>query len=279
MRSPRCVHALLFASVVLGVMSSGCRSNPEAAGTTAAPPVTARPSTVSTAPASAAPAPGKEVEEVKQMLADLQNVKDMDQMADFFTNESAAAFGIVMMIPVAMMAAFEDMGANMAKEMGKSLGANPSAQPPPKPQSGLKIKADLEATLKKYGLTDKADPNDPQTMAKLNTRGRDFLRDMFGLMDKLDKNKSAGDKGVSMTKPKVPINLDDVTYKVLSPTRVDLERKDHKEEKAEARWEDGRWRLHIGDLKTLMQQNKMKMNGMSGMGLGGAPTGTPNSKP
>src|SRR5207247_4786035 len=108
------------------------------------------------------------------------------------------------------------------------------------------------------------------------------------MLDTLDQNKKPGQKGgntpiagqsgdvsFNIHKSDLPFKFEDVKFKLLSPTRVEmtnLDPKDKKEQKAEARWEDGRWRLHIGDLKTLLEQNKIE-----GMKL--QPPGTEVGKP
>jgi hypothetical protein len=200
------------------------------------------------------------------MIMEMRSIKSPDQMPEFFTNESAAAMGMVMMIPVAMMAAFEDMGSQMGAQLGKLGGQGQATQTPPASQTP-KVKAELEATLKKYGISQDVKPDDKQAMAAVTSRGREFFRDMMGLLTKLDKK---GGSGFNMDPKKGP-DPEDATYEVLGPTRVKITQKNPKDkmlENAEARFEDGRWRLHIGGFEELMKQAGPAMGGMPG-GPGG----------
>ncbi len=243
----------------------GCKAK---SNVVAVPAVTSGTTTTIILPTKAAPTAGQEVAEVKAMISEMKNIKDIRAMSEFFTNESAAALGMVMMIPVAMMASFEEMGGQMATEMGKLGGGQAQA---PKPSTGPKIKAELEATMKKYGLSDKTQPNDKQAMAALSSRGREFFSDMTGLLEKMDKN-GKGKSGFDMSGSKAP-KPEDATYEVLSPTRVKVTPKNPKEkmmEKMEARFEDGRWRLHFGGFEELMEKSGMRNMG-GGMGMGAPP--------
>ena len=256
------VGVIATAVVIAGVpLVNGCKSKPSDT-------VVVTGTSTSNLLRKTAPTAGQEVAEVKAMMAEMKNIKDIQSMSEFFTNESAAALGMVMMIPVMMMASFEDMGGQMAAEMGKLGGGQ--AQPP-KPSTGPKIKGELEAMLKKYGLSDKTQPNDKQAMAALSSRGREFFSDMTGLLQKMDKT-GKGKSGFDMSGNKAP-NPEDAAYEVLSPTRVKVTPINPQEkmmEKMEARFEDGRWRFHFGNIEELMQKSGMGNMG-GGMGMGAPP--------
>ena len=98
--------------------------------------------TTRTTPNQAGPTAGNEVAEVKQMLSDMKNIKDIKQFPEYLTNESAAGMGMMMMIPVALVAGFEDMGGQFG-QMNKQMGGQ--AQAPKMP----KIKTDFEARVRK----------------------------------------------------------------------------------------------------------------------------------
>ena len=257
-RFSRISRGAMAAAVVLAgaPFAGGCQMKPSGAAVTTS-------ASKSSLPTKAAPTAGQEVAEVKALMGEMKNMKDIQEMSEFLTNESAAALGIVMTIPLLFVSAMEDMGGQMAAEMSKLGGGQAQA---PKPSSGPKIKAELEATMKKYGLSDKTQPDDKQAMAALTSRGREFFRDMTSLLAKMDKN-GKGKSGFDMSGNKTP-DPEDATYEVLTPTRVKVTPRDPKDkmmEKMEARFEDGRWRFHFGGIEDLMKEGMGKMGGGMGM--------------
>jgi hypothetical protein len=172
------------------------------------------------------PTPGREIRDVEKMLAGLERVKDMRGLVDALTNESAASLGL-------FVAAFAGVGAGLAEEMAGS------DDKPPEPAT--QIARDLEALVKRYGIDDAEDHE--SAVKRLGSRGRQFFRDVLAIVPPDAKDKDRDDK------TPVP-DPSRVRYEVIGPTRVDIIPLDEPEKRVEARWEDGRWRLHFGTLQS-----------------------------
>jgi hypothetical protein len=217
---------------------------------------------------------GGEVESVKAMLKKMSEQKDLASLAPYFSNRSAAAMGMVMMIPLTMMVAFADMGQQMGQSLGKAIGGD-SAKPSPPPAPSKKVqamKADMDALAKKYDL--KGSKPDKEEMKKFESRGREFMTDIGLLFDKMSKSeggkaKMSGAKPEEFTK-----KLEDVDFKVVSPTEVKLiqKKKGKDDMPAKAIVEDGAWRLDFGGIEELAKHGKSAPGGGPGPFLGASPT-------
>ena len=159
----------------------------------------------------------------KGALRRMERAKTAAQRADCLTNETAAMMGT-------MMAMFPMMEYGMAESFGQAprLSARQKAE-----------RAQFQALVRRYGL-DKMQDKGPESREgrRLVARGRRFLVDMEGFLARTGKMTPGKDKSASSPEA--------YRYKVLSPTRVALrDPKKPKEAPAEARWEDGAWRLHL----------------------------------
>jgi hypothetical protein len=225
--------------------------------------------------------PGGEVEAVKAMLTKMSESKDLKDIGPYLSNRTAAAFGLVLMIPLGMVIAFSEMGQGMAQGLGKALGGNDAkATPPPPPDKNLtELKADLDALGKKYGMDNKK--NDPEDAKKIEAKGREFFGDVAGLFAKLEKSEVGKGKMDSPKTKDLVKDINDVELTVVSPTEVKITSKTKKDEPARAIVEDGAWRLDMGG----MDEFAKHMGGSKGtpapvpIPVGGAGTAPGPGKP
>jgi hypothetical protein len=227
-------------------------------------------------PAVAAGGAGTEVEAAKETFRKVSAVKDMSEMASYLTNRSAAVFGVILMIPISLMTSMEEMGSSF-ENMGKDPNA-PAA--PAAPKKASPFKAEFETITQKYGIKDMQSGPDPAAMKNLEARGRELMRDLALLMEKIEKSgKSTGEKSKPDVLQKGP---DDFEYTVVSPTRVRIVPKEKPKpgQPSEAFLvvEDGRWRLDFGGMEDM--QKAMNAGApssspppSSGVGGGMAPPG------
>ena len=251
----------LAAALVSGSILAGCHGSSGVAQS---------PGTPGNQPGVQVGQPGGEVAAVKETLRQMSTAKTLGEIGPYLSNRSAAALGMVLLIPVGLIVAFADMGDQFAK-MAPSGGSKPAAPSQDKKLQDIKaLKTDFESVMKKYGVDEKKGGGEDQTK-KVESRGREFFADMAGLIDKL--GKTTGDKSSSMDmKPdKLVKDIDKMEYKVVSPTEVAIVDKDKPDQKAKAVVEDGKWRIDFGGMEDL---GKMMNGGKGGAnqfgGAGGA---------
>jgi hypothetical protein len=214
------------ASAALSVViltASGCgKESPTAS--------TASPSGSGSAPASSSVSvgqPGEEVAAVKQMLQKFAKIKSPAEFADYLSNESAALFGIVMLLPLSFAAAMESQG-------GKT---------------DSQTKTEIETVLKRYGLNDMSSAPTPEQEKRLIGQGRQLMADVGALLERMSKSRKS--EGFKIDETKLPKELENLTFEVVSPTEVKITPKDPKERAMKAIVEEGKWRLHIGGMDEL----------------------------
>jgi hypothetical protein len=214
-------------------------------------------------PASAQ-APGDPVAGAKGLIQKLIGMKKPTEMGEVFTNDSAAAMGLMMTMFVGMASAMGDMG-------------GPGGAKSTKPNPLKSIGADLEKILPKYGLNKNMNPGS-KPPAQLTKNGRKFLTEMMGLVERIPGSK--GQTQGFMKNKDAPKSPDELNYTVVSPTRVKMTPKKKvagKDETLEARFEDGKWRIHMGTIDELMKKMQQGMGGPppGGPGGPGRPGGAP----
>lgn len=237
-------------------------------------------------PVSAAEA-GDPIAGAKGAIAEMSKVKSLSDFADHLTNESAAAVTVPMVLIFSLVAGMGDAFSSMGDSLAK-MGGQPNAQQSEKAKQDQakmkKMSEDMKAFTKKYGL-DTISPGakpDAAKIADLSKNGRAMMKEMGGLLDAM------GDKaGAEMSKPKDIPTVEDLEYKVISPTEVKITPKNPKNKKgltdsASMKFEDGAWRLHIGSFTEIMN-DMQKQNGKMGMppgaGMGGAMPGGNSAPP
>lgn len=217
---------------------------------------------------------GGEVEAVKATLKKMSEQKDLAALAPYFSNRSAAAMGMVMMIPLTMMIAFADMGQQMGQSLGKAIGGdNAKPSPPPAPDKKVQaMKAEMDGLAKKYDL--KGSKPDKEEMKKFESRGREFLTDIGQLFDKMSKSEGGKSKMSGAKPEEFTKKLEDVDFKVVSPTEVKLipKKKGKNDTPASAILEDGAWRIDFGGIEELAKHGKSGPGGGPGSFLGASPT-------
>ena len=117
---------------------------------------------------------------------------------------------------------------------------------------GKKAKAGFKALVSRYGMLDKRGEytENRRAVQRLLPRGRRFMKDVDALVRRLEKTGGISHKEVHKEMKQqasafatVP---DPLAYRVVGPRRVVIVYRERPEaEVAEARWEDGKWRIHL----------------------------------
>ena len=170
----------------------------------------------------------------------MAQVKTIPQAADLLTNKSAATMGALFTLIAGMAVSFPPApGANHAP------GTSPA-----------KLQRDLSALMARWGIREnnqgKVEGKNGADLPPLVVKnGRRYLVDIGTFMDKVDpKHKTSFRSTLARS-------VSDFTYTVLSPTRVRLTSKragkpqtpaEAMSEPTAAVFEDGRWRLDMGDM-------------------------------
>lgn len=195
--------------------------------------------------------PGTEVASAKQLVARLGQCKSLSDFSQMFSNETAAYFGFMVGVSMAMVSAMAESFAKMGEEMAKQAGGPPPRKDP-KQEAELrqmrKMGSTIEGIFKRYGMDEKSMAGakaNGQLPQAVRANGRRFLGEVAIVMDSMPGKRSNG--GIQFDKSKMPPHPDKLRYKVVSPTRVVIHDPEKPKEKLEARVEDGAWRLHIGD--------------------------------
>jgi hypothetical protein len=168
---------------------------------------------------------GDPVESAKAALRAFGEVKNLNEASELLTNQSAAALGAVMVIPLGMMAAFSDN-----PEMSK----------------------DIENVLKKYELEADKVLDDDAAIAAIESRGRELFRDIAGLFEKYQEGEQEGGP-MGMGDMDIDAEMDKLTFEVVDATTVRVVHAEQ-DEPIEVRFEENAWRLHFGDLADLKKQ-------------------------
>jgi hypothetical protein len=217
--------------------------------------------------------PGEEIQAVQQTLERMTKVQNPQELAEFLTDESAGVMGFILLIPVGLAASMTDMVPS---------GSGPAAD--------KNLKPDMEALLKKYGLdtaTGMQDAGAAQT--RLKGKGRAFLKDMAGLLVRLQKSDAAQSQKMGF-QPTKDLRLEKLTFTVISPTEVKISPKSGtqgaqnrpKDQTILARVEEGKWRI---DLMPMMKTQgtlppgSLPTSGAPGMPGGFPPMGAPPALP
>lgn len=233
------ISCLLSLVLLVGdVLTCSLAHAQEGPGSAGKQPPTAVPESRRPAPPKAAPMPplvrGQEIAGAKWAVARLARADSLAELADCLTNMTAAALGMMSVIPIALGAEFSDGATTegMATELTQ------------------KIKTEYQTLMNRYGLLDRKGEitQDPKALHGWRGRGRRFLIDVDAMLSRLEK---AGNLGTSdaknmlapLTGPKKPL-----LYRVHGPKRVLLfDRRQPKIRLAEVRWEEGKWRLGLAE--------------------------------
>ena len=183
-----------------------------------------------------AAAQGDPVAGAKGAVGRLLRVRSMADMAPCLTNESAAMFGTMLTLPIAMATGMADVGP-----------ANDPAT-----RRAKAAKKDLDALMKRYGVPG-GGPGGAQMgpgskeWKRFARQGRRFLVDVDALLTRLDRSGvMKGGAGQFRRDPKAPTSPEALRYRMLGPTRVAIrDPRDPKAQPMEARYEDGLWRIHL----------------------------------
>jgi hypothetical protein len=189
----------------------------------AALPVTCCPSASSAPPSTRSTAStAKQIPGAKAAVRRMSQAKTPGQMAQCLTNESAAIMGAMIAMPLMMQYSMPNAGASNVPRHKKAEQAR------------------FEAVLKRYGL-DKAQNKGPESKEwrRFAAQGRHFLTEIDGFLARSGKSGR-------WTKNKMAPSPDALRYTVLDPARVAIRNpKKPKDSPMQARFEDGRWRLHL----------------------------------
>ena len=142
------------------------------------------------------------------------------ELAECLTNESAAGMSMGLFMMAGMMA-----------------GMSPKAE----------MKADLAALSGRYGMDFEQNADPQALMVKLKPRGRAALAELFAFLEKWSDGKGAPPMN------KMPRNLDGLSFTEVDATTVRIAGPTlpGKDRSCEARFEDGKWRIHVGGLGSL----------------------------
>lgn len=117
----------------------------------------------------------------------------------------------------------------------------------------------VDALLKRYSLTGKTlkmSGKSDDLPPALMTRGHQFLTDAFALSNAYEKSHASGKSRASGKNPTLGSQISgsdlpassQCTFKVLSPTHVQIMPRTRPKSAFEARLEDGQWRIDVGGL-------------------------------
>lgn len=260
--------------------------------------------TVSLAPVVASAAP---VDEAKRLVLSLTEMKDVSQMSQVLTNETAGGMGLAMGAVVMMMSSMGDtfgkMAETMATEMGKAMetgmgkpGAKPSpktsaktgakakpgaakkpaAKPAPKPTAAqLKAKAEMQklkqlsTDLQTVFTKYGLDLKNPEKAPSAEQRAHLIASGRAFLADiAVLLNRLPGQKP-SVTPTKEDLHFDKLQFVEKSPTLVEITNPDQPKETMEARLVDGKWLIHIPEVAKVLTE------GLGAMGAGAAMPSAP----
>lgn len=200
---------------------------------------------VMAAPAQAqAPSP---VQGAREALTRARQAKNLSEMNNSLTNESAATLGFGLVLADSMMS-------GLATTMTDALtpeGAKPKAAAGEE-ASEKAFQAKVEALLKRYSLDEKTfkGAGESETLPPtLIAHGHQFLADAIVLSDGYEKShttsKSGRTLGGQMGGSALPMP-GACDFRVLSPSRVQIVPRANPKSTLEARLEDGQWRLDAG---------------------------------
>lgn len=277
--------ALLALTVSLSPVLMGCGAKDEKTNITSSPssvaPFAEKPPVETGSVSTDA---GEPIAGAKALVEKAHTTKKFSEMSELFTNETAAAFSLPVFLGISLVAgmgeAFSNMGDSLTKLGGEK--AQPSEKDKKKLEDMKKMNADLKVFSKKYGLdtlSPMAKPDEAKIKA-LAKDGRAMLKELGTILE-----TSGSDVG-EMTPTNEFLSVDEIDFKVLSPTEVKLTPKDPKKAKdlppsATAKFEDGAWRLSLGTFDEIMQDMQTKSSGGmgapggSGMGMPGGSGTTP----
>jgi hypothetical protein len=220
-----------------------------------------------------------EIDAAKALVARIATVKKFEDFGPCLTNRSA---GMLAMVTGGITVAFhqtpDEMNAE-AKELGEDLQHGTSSTPSrPKQHGKTAAQTRFDAILKRYGCSDSS--SDKDTQAALDLHGRALLSDVAAFLASLPKSQTESgsfsfkhtqgqetDQGKTTVTVSVqasgmaesdldnPYRLapEDLSYKVVTATQVDIIDSRHADYKESARLEDGEWRLDIGGIDSLSQ--------------------------
>lgn len=177
------------------------------------------------------PSDDKAVDGAKTAIGNVIAAKTFPDLAESLTNESAAAVSVGLLIPAAMMAAFSD---------------------------DAKLKSDFEKLAKPYGLDKEDGLDDAAALARLKAQGRRLLPEVGKFLTQWMKQEGEafpfeydGSKEIAQLK-----------FTVITSTRVRIDDPSVPGEKPkEARLEDGKWRVHLGDFESILEDMGFEAEG------------------
>lgn len=190
-------------------------------------------------------------------LDHLHQAKSLAEMNPFLTNESAAVLGFTLVLADSLMS-------GMATALSPKAASSPAAAS--QAASEKAFQNQVEALLNRFSLSDKTlkMSNSDSLPPALVARGHQFLVDAFALSNSYEKSHTSANDRASGKNPTIGSQIkgsdfpasSQCSFKVLSPTRVQIVPRSKPTSSFEARLEDGQWRIDMLGLTNSAELSK-----------------------